>query len=224
MKKFFLLLLFLLLFVQLYSQLGIHIKAGASPWHITHNIEKLSSPISLGYTGGLNVEYAFPYTSLGLLSGLDYTYALPGNEYIDASDRESIAAAVYADLVNRQYVDVTRQEFSVPLVLLFYNGGIRTGLGVQYSRYLFDNGTNNSFSTSLHDYGAVAMAGARISKRIVLSLSYYYGLNQPFYGTGETEWGEQLPDYKGRMQHFRVFLCLSLFNNMDDNRSLLGAN
>jgi len=211
-------ILSILLGISGFSQVGIHLKSGVSPWHITHNINELSSPISLGVIGGLNFEFILKNTPVGIVTGLDYLNTKGGTAYVDLSDQASLDAMVYAEVINEKYINVPHQEFSIPLMMVFYHNGFRTGIGAQYNRYVFENGINQEIANGLVDYGIIATTGARISKRFILSFGYYYGLSTVFNTDASLEANENIVEFNGRMQQFKIQLCISIFNNIKDSR------
>lgn len=217
-----LLFLWVIISVPSFSQIGINLKLGASPWHLVDNIDQLSNPISLAYTGGINIETVFPNSSIGFLSGVDYTYSQPGTNYVDLSDQENILAMIYEDQINKHYIGVTHHEISVPVMMVFYHNGLRSGIGASYSKYFFEDVEIKGTYNTLNDFGLVAMTGARLSKRMILAFGYYYGLKKVVELSPSGLEGVDNPiALKANMQQIRVQLCISLFNNLKDSRYFL---
>jgi hypothetical protein len=200
------------------AQFGLSLKAGVSPWHFTDKFDDLSNPISLGYSTGFNVEQILFKSSVGLVSGIEYLYAPPGVKYTDLSDQENILAVIYEREMNQHFVQVTHHEFSIPLQLVFYHNGLRTGVGASYSRYFFEKSGSQGEFNIYDDYGITAFTGARLSKRFIFSIGYYYGLKDIINLNAvpaNTEMGGKL---QANMQQIRIHLAISLFNNFRDSK------
>lgn len=206
--------------VLLFSQTGVSLKFGTSPWHLVHQFKDLSSPISLSYSGGLNVEHVL-FNSVGIATGIDYAYAKPGTKYVDLSDQQNLMAVLFEEQINQRYIEVVHHEISVPFLFVFYHNGFRTGIGASYHKYLFDNNLSGDKYERLSDYGLNFCTGARLSKRIILSMGYYYGLNKMLDLNAVSESGAETANLSGNMQQLQVHLAISLFNNFNDAKFFL---
>ncbi|MBN2805300.1 MAG: hypothetical protein JXR22_01460 [Prolixibacteraceae bacterium] len=214
------LLIFLLLIAGYtsHAQFGLNFKAGVAPWHFSDQFNDLSNPISLGYSAGLNVEQVLFRSSVGLVSGLEYLYSPPGIKYTDMSDQENILAVIYESEVNQHFIQVSHHEFSIPLQLVFYHNGLRTGIGASYSRYFFEKSDRPGEFNSYDDYGLVACTGARLTKRLIFSVGYYYGLKDIIDLNAVPANADEAGKLQANMQQFRIHLAFSLFNNLRDSK------
>lgn len=224
MKKHIFLISLIFIGSVVYSQVAVDLKLGVSPWRLSHNFDDLSSPVSLGYSGGLNVEYILGGSSVGFLTGIDYLYSQPGTEYIELSDLGNPLAVIYAEKLNRSYIEIDRHEISLPLVATFYHNGLRSGIGGVFSLYLCEDNSKVLGYRSLADYGLTAFTGSRISKRLTLSIGYYYGLNKVLNIDASSEVPDGGQALLGNMQQLKIHLGISLFNNIDNSDYFLSGN
>ncbi|MDA3927961.1 MAG: hypothetical protein PF541_03325 [Prolixibacteraceae bacterium] len=217
------LLLFLLFFTSFgYSQTGINLHLGTSPWHIVHNFDDISRPMSLAYSGGLQFEQSLASNGFGIVTGIEYTYSQPGTSYADLTDKLNLLAVVYEEKINKDFINSMHHELTVPVMFVFYHGGLRTSIGASYSRYFFEEKGSPRIYRGVDDFGLRAMTGARISKRIIFSFGYYYGLNQILaYHAPVSDDFIGVP-IKGNMQQFKICIGISLFNKMDNDIYYLG--
>ncbi|MFA9389097.1 MAG: hypothetical protein ACERKD_04790 [Prolixibacteraceae bacterium] len=212
------LFLFLILLAShSFSQTGLSLKFGATAWRFTHNFEDISTPMSLAYSGGLNLEQVLFNSSVGVMTGVDYLYAKPGLKYTDLSGQKNLLAVIYEKELNERYVQIVHHEITVPFMFVFYHNGLRTGVGASYSWYLFDNKMNGDGFEQLNDYGLVACTGARLSKRMIFSIGYYYGLKNVIGLSALPEMGDEAL-LSGNVQQLKVHLAISLFNNLKDSK------
>ena len=206
--------LFILLASQSYSQVGVSLKLGASPWHFTDHFDDLSNPISLAYSGGIDVEKVLGNSFVGVMTGIHYSYSPPGTHYTDLTDQQNPVAMLYEEVVNKRYIEVVHHELTVPFMFVFYHNGLRTGLGASYSRYRFNNALSLNGPETLYDYGLRACTGTRLSKRMIFTIGYYYGLKDMILLNTIPE----SPPYKANMQQLNVCLAISLFNSFNDQK------
>lgn len=221
-KGFFFILILLVL--QSYSQTGISLKLGASPWHFVDQFDDLSSPISLGYSGGLNVEQILFNSNVGISSGIEYLYAKPGVKYVDLSDQENALAVIYEKGMNDKFINVVHHEVTVPLLFVFYNNGFRTGIGASISRYYFENTSQSPKFNIFNDYGLTANLGARLSKRLIFSIGYYYGLKKVVNLSALVDQNSGGAPLVANMQQLKISLGFSLFNNYSNPKYFITAD
>ena len=210
-------LLLIILTTQTFAQTGVSLKLGVTPWHFVHDFDDLSSPMSLEYSGGINVEQVLFNSSVGVMTGIGYAYSPPGMKYKDLTDQQNPVAVIYEEEINKKYIQVTHHEVTIPLLFVFYNNGFRTGIGGYYSQYFFANNLNDNKYEQLSDYGLKACTGARISKRVIFTIGYYYGLKQSL----QISRIPQRSPLSGNMQKLEVHLAISLFNNLNDSKYFL---
>lgn len=217
-RKGFLLLILSIVGITSNAQFGLNIKAGVAPWHFTDQFTDLSNPISMGYSAGINVEQVLFKSSVGLSSGLEYFYAPPGIQYTDLSDQQNLLAVIYEREVNEHFVKVQHHEFSIPLMVVFYHNGLRTGVGASYSRYYFEQSNKPGNYNIYDDYGLTACTGARLSRRIIFSIGYYYGLKDVINLNAIPSNTDQGAKLQANMQQIRIHLGISLFNNFKEQK------
>lgn len=213
-------LLFFFIFMSSlsYSQTDLSFKLGVSPWHFADQFDDLSNPISLGYSGGINVERILSKNSVGIMTGIEYMYAKPGTKYTDLSDQENFLAVVYEREVNQHFVGVTHHEFTVPLQFIFYHNGLRTGIGASYSRYFFENSSGLTKYRVFNDYGLNVFTGARLSNRLIFSIGYYYGLKNIIQLNALPSDYVEEKALNAKMQQIRINLSISLFNTIKESQ------
>jgi len=201
-----------------YSQTDLSVNFGVSPWHFVDQFDDLSNPISLGFSGGINVEQILFKRSVGIMTGVEYMHAKPGTKYTDLSDKENFLAEVYEMEVNQNFIGVKHHEFTVPLHFVFYHNGLRTGIGASYSHYFFENSSKLTKYRIYNDYGLTAFTGARLSKRLIFSIGYYYGLKNIIQLNANPSVHDVEKNLNAKMQQIKIHLSFSMFNNMTDSQ------
>lgn len=205
---------------QCFSQTGLNLKLGASAWHFVSEFEDLSNPMSLAYSGGLNLEQVLVRSRVGIMTGLEYQYANSGTNYIDLSDQKNLAAVIYQKKFNERYINVAHHEISIPFMFVFYHNGFRSGAGASYTRYLFNNQVNENGPEQLNGYGLNFCTGARLSKRILFSIGYYYGLNKVI----NVQFIPERDPFQANMQQITFHIAYSLFNNFEQDKYFIYSN
>ena len=222
MKQGFL-ILFLLLSLFGLAQSDFNLKLEASAWKINHNFEDLSNPFSLAYTTGLNFEQVIAKSKFAVLTGVEYTYAPKGNHYVDLSDEQNLLAVIYDQEFNKRFIALVHHRLSVPLLLICYVSDFRLGIGASYSRYIFGEFNQHNTDQQFSDYGLRAQFGARLSKHIMFSVGYYYGLNRfanlSVFPSSEVD----IPSISGNMQQISIGIRYSIRNTMSDQKYYLSS-
>lgn len=209
---------FILLATQCYSQTGVSFSLGVGAWHFVDKFDDLSNPVSLEYTGGINVEKVLGKSSVGVMTGLHYAYSPPGTKYTDLTDQQNELAVIFEQEINERYINVVHHELCLPLMLIFYHNGLRTGVGASVRQYMFDNKMNGNSFERFTDYGLNACTGARLSKRVIFTIGYYYGLKKVINLSATPVAGVETASIKSNMQQLQVHLSISLFNNFDNQK------
>lgn len=216
-------LLFIVLASHCYSQTGVSFSLGAAPWHFVDKFDDLSNPMSLSYTGGINVERVLKNSSVGVMAGLHYAYSPPGTHYADLTDQQNTLAVIFEKEVNERYIDVVHHEICLPVMFIIYHNGLRTGIGASARQYFFNNNLNGNSFERINDFGLNACTGARLSKRVIFSIGYYYGLKKVLDLSAAPEPNAATTSIKGNMQQLQVHLSISLFNNFDNQKYFVYA-
>jgi hypothetical protein len=216
-----LIVLFLILNFQGFSQSDLQVSFGTSSWRFAHQFNDLSSPFQLSYWGGLNYERVIQNSSVALFTGINYRYSPPGTAIVDLTDEENLLAVIYEKEINENFVEVVHHEIAVPLQMVFYHNGFRTAFGAEYKRYWFPYSTSSIVEKGYNDIGLRVLTGARFSKRISFSIGYYYGLRNVIELRAIPNNGSAGAVFSSKVQQLDVQFNISLFKGMDGERYYL---
>lgn len=207
------------------AQVGVDMNFGVAPWRIAHNMEDLSSSVSLGYAGSLTIESFMQDSDAALLTGIEYFLAEPSDNYADLSNEENLMAVAFANTLKQQYFAFNRHEITIPLMYVFYHNNLRSGFGVSYTMMYFEDYSRPILKRVINDFGVRAFTGARLSKRMLFTINYYYGVNKiVVMHANETGFEGNEFNLTGHMHQVKVTLGISLFNNFDGSRCFLSGN